>query len=50
MPRLSSKRRAASMSPIMPLWTRSPRSTEWGMDAATRRARFSTNGTLLSIR
>ncbi len=50
IPRDSSKRRAASISPSTPSCTRSPRSMEWGIVAATRRASASTNGRLFSTR
>ena len=50
MPRESSKRWAASMRPITPSCTRSLRSIEWGMVAAIRRAKASTNGIPASTR
>ena len=50
MPRASSKRCAASMSPMTPSWTRSPMSIEWGIVAATRRASCSTKGMLAITR
>ena len=50
MPRPSSNRCAASISPITPSCTRSPRSIECGMVEAMRRASDSTNGRLDAIR
>ena len=50
MPRASSKRWAASISPITPSWTRSPISIEWGIVAATRRASCWTNGIAATTR
>ena len=50
IPRPSSKRFAASISPRTPSWTRSPRSMECGMVDAIRLASDSTKGRLAATR